>query len=102
MSGKQPKPEPFEKRHRSGTLWAKGQTIDGVPTGSWEWYREDGSRMRSGSFENGEQTGEWTTYARDGRVVKVTRMRPKKGTSAPSTPSAKATARPKRKPKKKL
>jgi antitoxin component YwqK of YwqJK toxin-antitoxin module len=35
--------------------------------------------MRSGYFENGEQVGEWTTYDKTGRVVKVTRMKPKKG-----------------------
>jgi antitoxin component YwqK of YwqJK toxin-antitoxin module len=46
--------------------------------GFWEWFRKDGSLMRSGSFTNGEQVGEWTTYDKTGRVVKVTSMKPKK------------------------
>jgi antitoxin component YwqK of YwqJK toxin-antitoxin module len=63
--------------HKDGSLWAKGQTIEGVPTGYWEWFRKDGTRMRSGYFENGGQVGEWTTYDRAGKVYKVTRMKPK-------------------------
>jgi len=27
------------KYHKDGTIWAKGETIKGVPTGSWEWFR---------------------------------------------------------------
>jgi len=60
--------------HKDGSLWAKGQNLDGVPTGYWEWFRRDGTIMRSGSFENGQQVGEWTTYDKDGKVYKVTRM----------------------------
>jgi antitoxin component YwqK of YwqJK toxin-antitoxin module len=52
--------------------------VDGVMTGYWEWFRKDGSRMRSGYFEGGEQVGEWTTYDKSGKVVKVTTMKPKK------------------------
>jgi antitoxin component YwqK of YwqJK toxin-antitoxin module len=52
--------------------------IDGVMTGYWEWFRKDGTVMRSGYFENGEQVGEWTTYDKNGKVVKVTTMKPKK------------------------
>jgi len=51
--------------------------LDGVMVGYWEWFRVDGTRMRSGTFEGGEQTGEWTTYDRAGKVVKVTKMTPK-------------------------
>lgn len=71
--------EPFEKRHRGGTLWARGQTVDGVPTGFWEWFRKDGTKLRSGHFDRGEQVGEWTTYDKTGAVYKVTTMRPKPG-----------------------
>jgi antitoxin component YwqK of YwqJK toxin-antitoxin module len=52
--------------------------IDGVMTGYWEWFRKDGTVMRSGYFENGEQVGEWTTYDKNGNVVKVTTIKPKK------------------------
>lgn len=63
--------------HKNGSVWARGQMVDGVPTGYWEWFRLDGTRMRSGTFEDGEQVGEWTTYDKDGTVVKVTKMKRK-------------------------
>jgi antitoxin component YwqK of YwqJK toxin-antitoxin module len=50
--------------------------IDGVMTGYWEWYRKDGTLMRSGYFEQGEHVGQWTTYDKDGNVVKVTTVKP--------------------------
>lgn len=68
-------PTPFEKRHRDGSLWARGQTLDDLPTGYWEWFRIDGTRLRSGHFEAGRQVGEWTTYDKTGAVYKVTRMK---------------------------
>lgn len=30
--------------HKDGSVWAKGMTAKGVPTGYWEWYRKDGTR----------------------------------------------------------
>ena len=48
-----------------------------TPTGYWEWFRKDGTKLRSGYFEDGEQVGEWTTYDKDGKVYKVTEMKPK-------------------------
>ena len=62
----------YVKRHNDGTIWAKGTMLNGVPDGYWEWFRKDGSRLRSGYFAKGEQTGEWTTYDRQGSVYKVT------------------------------
>jgi antitoxin component YwqK of YwqJK toxin-antitoxin module len=61
--------------HKDGSLWARGQTICDVPTGYWEWFRKDGTKLRSGHFENGKQVGEWATYDKSGQVYKVTRMR---------------------------
>ena len=63
--------------HKDGSVRARGQTADGVPAGYWEWFRLDGTKMRSGHFENGEQTGEWTTYDKKGQVYKVTVIKPK-------------------------
>lgn len=60
--------------HKDGTVWAKGQTIDGVPTGYWEWFRESGTKMRSGYFDAGKLVGEWTTYDHAGVTYKVTKM----------------------------
>jgi antitoxin component YwqK of YwqJK toxin-antitoxin module len=71
------RPESYTKLHRDGSVWARGQTLDGVPTGYWEWFRKDGTKLRSGFFDGGEQVGEWTTYDRAGEVYKVTRMKKK-------------------------
>jgi hypothetical protein len=68
---------PFEKRHKDGSPWVRGQTLDDLPTGYWEWVRKDGTRLRSGHFLKGEQVGEWTTYDKAGEIYKVTRMTPK-------------------------
>ncbi|WP_082407606.1 hypothetical protein [Mesorhizobium sp. 1M-11] len=67
--------KPFEKRHKDGSLWVVGQTFNGQPTGYWEWFRRDGSKLRSGYFEHGVQVGEWTTYDAAGRVYKVTTLK---------------------------
>ncbi|MGI6853894.1 toxin-antitoxin system YwqK family antitoxin [Mesorhizobium sp. 1B3] len=72
------KPTPYEHHHKDGSLWAKGQMLDGVATGYWEWFRRDGTKLRSGYFENGEQVGEWTTYNAQGDIHKVTTKRRKK------------------------
>ena len=53
-----------------------GEPGYGQPRG--EWFRKDGSRMRSGSFEKGVPVGEWTTYDARGRIVKVTQLKRKK------------------------
>jgi antitoxin component YwqK of YwqJK toxin-antitoxin module len=71
------KAAPAIVRHKDGSLWAKGEAIDGVQVGYWEWFRKDGTKLRSGYFDNGQQTGEWTTYDRTGKVYKVTTMKPK-------------------------
>lgn len=70
------RPVPFEKRHKDGSLWARGEMTGEVQTGYWEFFRKDGTRLRSGHFDNGEQVGEWTTYDASGNAYKVTRMRP--------------------------
>jgi antitoxin component YwqK of YwqJK toxin-antitoxin module len=78
MATKRPAARPYVHYHKDGTVWAMGQMIDDVATGYWEWFRKDGSKLRSGYFENGKQTGEWTTYDRKGKVFKVTKMKAKK------------------------
>jgi len=70
-------PVAYEAYHRDGTLWARGQKLEGLDTGYWEWFRKGGARMRSGWFERGEQVGEWTTYDQAGAVYKVTNIKPK-------------------------
>jgi len=76
MTRDDPADEDRIDHHKNGTVKAKGKTRDGVLTGYWEWFRKDGTRLRSGHFEKGEQVGEWTTYDADGNPYKVTRMGP--------------------------
>ena len=62
------------ERHRDGSVRAAGHLLDGELHGYWEWFRVDGTRMRSGHFDHGRRVGEWTTYDRGGEVYKVTTM----------------------------
>jgi len=68
----------FTQLHKDGSIWAKGKTIDDIPSGYWEWFRVDGTKLRSGYFTAGEQTGLWTTYDRHGKAYKTTDMDKKK------------------------
>ncbi|MDP0500721.1 MAG: hypothetical protein Q7P63_11555 [Verrucomicrobiota bacterium JB022] len=64
--------------HKDGSLWARGQRLGGTPVGYWEWFRKDGTKLRSGHFDSaGNQIGEWTTYDQKGEVYKVTRKKAK-------------------------
>lgn len=62
-------------RHKDGSIWAKGNFVDGQMDGYWEWFRKDGTKMRSGHFDMGKQAGEWTTYDKLGNVFKKTMMK---------------------------
>jgi antitoxin component YwqK of YwqJK toxin-antitoxin module len=42
--------------------------------GSWEFFRIDGSVMRTGFFKEGKQSGTWVTYDSKGRKVKETKF----------------------------
>ena len=63
--------------HKDGSVWGKGEMVNGVEDSYWEWFRKDGSKLRSGYFEDGKQVGEWTTYDRKSQVYKVTKMKAK-------------------------
>ncbi len=65
----------FIKYHNDGSIWAKGKMINGTPEEYWEWFRKDGTIMRSGHFKKGKQVGEWITYDKKGEVYKVTQMK---------------------------
>jgi antitoxin component YwqK of YwqJK toxin-antitoxin module len=64
--------------HKDGSLWARGEKLAGELHGYWEWYRKDGTRMRSGYFAHGVQCGEWITYDNAGKVYKVTQLKSSK------------------------
>ncbi len=56
----------------SGKVKYTGFLLDGEQHGAWQWYRTDGSLMRTGEFDRGRQTGIWRTFERSGRLVKET------------------------------
>ena len=56
----------------NGFLKARGSMKAGELHGYWEWFRKDGTIMRSGNFKNGQNVGEWITYDSSGKVYKVT------------------------------
>lgn len=67
---------PKETFHRDGSLWGRGHVVNGAMHGYWEFFRKDGTRMRSGSFDRDGQVGEWITYDSLGEPYKVTEFGP--------------------------
>ena len=45
---------PYERFYENGQLRSSGQLTDGVQTGYWEWFDEDGTLVKKGTFVNGE------------------------------------------------
>ena len=54
----------FMEFYDNGYLKAKGKYREGEMHGYWEFFRRDGSIMRSGKLSHGEPIGEWQTYIR--------------------------------------
>jgi hypothetical protein len=91
--------KPSVGHHKDGTIWNKGQTLDGEMHGYWEWFRKDGVIMRSGHFDRGQQAGEWTTYNAAGKPHKVTQMKTPAPKASARKPAAKVTTKAPAKPK---
>ena len=60
------------QHHNNGSIWSKGTMKDGQMHGYWEWFRKDGTKMRSGYFDCGKRVGEWITYDKKGARYKTT------------------------------
>ena len=56
----------------NGFLKHRGRVKGGEMHGAWEFFRRDGSPLRSGRFDRGVQVGTWTTYDRSGKPHRVT------------------------------
>lgn len=69
-------PVPRHDRFADGSVKARGFELDGKLHGHWEWFRLDGTLLRSGEFHLGDQVGVWRTWDRDGRLVKETSFGP--------------------------
>jgi antitoxin component YwqK of YwqJK toxin-antitoxin module len=63
---------PVVAHYGDGGVQSRGFTLDGEMHGSWEFYRKDGSVLRTGEFDRGRQVGTWRTFDRSGRLVKET------------------------------
>jgi len=70
--------QPDNADYDNGEPKHRGFTLDGQMHGAWEFYRRDGSLMRSGSFDRGQQVGIWRTFHRSGAVVRETVFPPPK------------------------
>ena len=55
--------------YQNGLPRFKGEYLDGEMHGDWEFYRKDGTLMRSGEFDQGKQVGVWRTFDRTGKLV---------------------------------
>lgn len=62
-------PKEISPFYENGLPRFRGEYLDGEMHGEWEFYRKDGSLMRSGSFEHGVQVGIWKTFDRKGSLV---------------------------------
>jgi antitoxin component YwqK of YwqJK toxin-antitoxin module len=69
---KESKPIPDVAHYCTGAIQSRGFTLDGEMHGDWEFFRKDGSLMRSGEFDRGRQVGIWRTFDRTGKLVKET------------------------------
>jgi antitoxin component YwqK of YwqJK toxin-antitoxin module len=58
--------------YQNGNPRYKGKLKDSKMHGYWEFFRKDGTIMRSGSFHLGNQVGVWTTYDQTGHPHKET------------------------------
>jgi|tagenome__1003787_1003787.scaffolds.fasta_scaffold20322753_2 hypothetical protein len=90
------KGKPHTNYHKDGSTYAKGQLLDGKMHGYWEFFRKDGTIMRSGSFDREQQIGTWTTYDIRGNVYKVMEMNAAAKTKSGASKAGpiKATAKP--------
>jgi antitoxin component YwqK of YwqJK toxin-antitoxin module len=68
--------ELHETLHGDGSVWGRGHLVNGAMHGRWEFFRKDGTLMRSGSFDRDGQVGEWVSYDKSGDPSKVTQFGP--------------------------
>ena len=62
----------FIEYYKNGGVKSKGKYKGKNMHGAWEFYRMDGTLMRSGAFKDGKQTGIWITFNSNGKKVKET------------------------------
>jgi uncharacterized protein YdhG (YjbR/CyaY superfamily) len=60
--------------YKNGAIKFRGKLKAKRMHGPWEFFRLDGSLMRSGTFKDGVQVGIWKTYDAKGKIVKETKF----------------------------
>lgn len=63
---------PTRSYYDNGVMQSKGGYKGGKMHGSWEFFRRDGSVMRTGELKEGAQVGIWRTWDKRGRMLKET------------------------------
>ena len=63
---------PEVEYYDNGNVKSRGGYLDGEMHGTWEFFRRDGSTMRTGAFERGKQVGIWRSYDRESIVTRET------------------------------
>ena len=63
---------PVVAHYDDGSVRYQGFQLEGQMHGAWQFFRKDGTLMRSGEFDRGQQVGIWQTFDRSGKVVKET------------------------------
>jgi antitoxin component YwqK of YwqJK toxin-antitoxin module len=67
------KATPDVAHYAGSAIRYRGFQLDGQMPRAWEFFRKDGSVMRSGEFDRGQRVGVWRTFDRNGKVVKESR-----------------------------
>jgi uncharacterized protein YdhG (YjbR/CyaY superfamily) len=62
----------FKEFYPNGMLKTTGKYKDNLMSGYWVFFRQDGTKKRSGSFIKGKQTRQWVTYDATGAPYKTT------------------------------
>ena len=76
-----PKSTLYSCYRNDGSLWATGRRSNEIPTGYWEFFRRDGTKLRCGEFENGKRVGLWITCDKDGKIYRLRNVKsPRKRT----------------------
>ncbi len=61
----------------NANLKSRGKVRNGEMHGLWEFWRKDGTLMRTGEFKDGVQVGTWWTYDSNGVKYKSTQFNAK-------------------------
>lgn len=63
---------PVRAYYDNGVLASKGIYKEGKMHGKWEFFRRDGTVMRTGQFNGGVRVGMWRTWDKSAGIVKDT------------------------------